>query len=92
MSVFGGIAACFHTVKMFSNFELNYVRLIGPFKAKCYNACFAFTHDCFTTLERSTDIVRQCNGNFFMMKTVFAKIIIVTCRRMRRNVTRRQVK
>ena len=24
----------------------------------------------FTTLERSNDVVQQCNGNFFMMKTV----------------------
>ena len=71
MNVFAGIAACFHTVKTFSNFEPNYVRLIGPFNA---NACFAFikrSHTVFfTTLERSTDVVRQRNGNFFMMKTV----------------------
>ena len=71
MNVFAGIIACFHTVKTFSNFEPNYVRLIGPFNA---NACFAFikrSHTVFfTTLERSTDVVRQRNGNFFMMKTV----------------------
>ena len=72
MNVFAGITACFHTVKTFSNFEPNYVRLIGPFNA---NACFAFikrSHTVFfTTLERSTDVVRQRNGNFFMMKTVY---------------------
>ena len=71
MNVFAGIAACFHTVKTFSNFELNHVRLIWPFNA---NACFAFiqrSHTVFfTTLERSTDVVRQRNGNLFMMKTV----------------------
>ena len=74
MNVFAGITACFHTVKTFSNFEPNYVRLIGPFNA---NACFAFikrSHTVFfTTLERSTDVVRQRNGNFFMMKTVSDK-------------------
>ena len=71
MNVFAGIAACFHTVKTFSNFEPNYVRLIWLFNT---NACFAFikrSHTVFlTTLERSTDVVRQRNGNLFMMKTV----------------------
>ena len=70
MNFFAGIAACFHIVKTFSNFELNYVRLIWLFNA---NACFAFIQHShtvfFTMLERSTD-VRQRNGNFFMMKTV----------------------
>ena len=76
MNVFAGIAACFHTVKTFSNFELNYVRLIGPFNT---NACFAFikrSHTVFfTTLERSTDVVRQRNGNLFMMKTIMYALV-----------------
>ena len=78
MNVFAGIAACFHTVKTFSNFEPNYVRLIWPFNA---NACFAFikrSHTVFfTTLERSTDVVRQRNGNLFMMKTIECNFLLI---------------
>ena len=80
MNVYAGIAACFHTVKTFSNFELNYVRLIWPFNA---NACFAFikcSHTVFLImLERSTDVVWQRNGNLFMMKTVGVQVPLL-CR------------
>ena len=60
MNVFAGIAACFHTVKTFSNFELNYVHLIGPFNA---NACFAFIKHLHTVFLQRLSVLRTLYGN-----------------------------
>ena len=60
MNVFAGIAACFHTVKTFSNFELNYVRLIGRLNA---NACFAFIKRSHTVFLQRLSVLRTLYGN-----------------------------
>ena len=64
MNVFAGIAACFRTVKI----VIQHKPLLYVYSA--------FAHGFFTMLERSTDVVQQRNGNFFMMKTVCKDVIL----------------
>ena len=63
MNIFAGIAVCFHTIKTFNNFELNYVRLIGPFNAKRYNACFAFIQCSHTVFLQRLSVLPTLYGN-----------------------------